>query len=275
MFWTKAREVSQRAMENETLVPIASKAFYFESEGYRCFGHTLSDNIRKKPVAHFSDTPKAVRNPFLPYEKAMYVSEAGDDHVCILNKFPVITPHLLICTRQYAQQNQLLDLSDFTAWLMAFRFEPNVTSLPNESHDADDVLGFFNGGVMAGSSQPHRHMQVVKSQIPFEQAIANGELPFPHQLSLISELNPNKIHQGYLEMMSELHLLPEHDNGICKPYNLLLTKRWMLIVPRSVNQVGGMYANGINFSGRFVVKNEAQLQWLKQNGVLAFLGQCT
>ncbi len=276
MFWSKAEKVSKLALENNTLVPIASKSFQFESEGHLCFGHTLSDNICKKPVVHAADrasisrkTNEPDRNPFLPYETDMYVADAGDAHVCILNKFPVITPHILICTREYVAQNQLLSLSDFSAWLMAYQCPSDDVT------NADDILGFFNGGVMAGSSQPHRHMQVLKTDIPFEQVIAKGVLPFEHRLFVIDQLNASTLHKQYLTMMAELNLAPEFDTDICRPYNLLLTKRWMLMVPRSVNQVNGIYANGINFSGRFVVRNESQIEWLTQQGVLRFLGQCT
>lgn len=279
MFWTQAQEVSQRALETNALVPIASSCFHFESDGVTCFGHTLSDNIRKKPVVHADDHTLAtkmstpIRNPFLPYEPDMYVADAGDDHVCILNKYPVITPHLLICTRQYEAQNQLLNLSDFSAWLMAYSELPD--ELPDGNGGADDVLGFFNGGVMAGASQPHRHMQVVRTQIPFERMIASGNLPFSHRLFTFNKLNATTLYAQYLEMMSSLNLTPDADGGTCKPYNLLLTQRWMLMVPRSVNHVNGTYANGINFSGRFVVRNETQIDWLKQQGVFNFLGQCT
>jgi len=61
----------------------------------------------------------------------------------------------------------------------------------------------------------------------------------------------------------------------CKPYNLLLTKHWMLMIPRSANQVNDVFANGINYSGRFLVKEPEQLAWLKEYGMMQFLNDCS
>ncbi|WP_237156768.1 hypothetical protein [Photobacterium leiognathi] len=53
-------------------------------------------------------------------------------HVCILNKFPIVVPHLLICAKDYIPQTSPLILSDFKAWV--------------EGISDSGVLGFFNSG---------------------------------------------------------------------------------------------------------------------------------
>jgi len=268
MFWQNALQVSDKALKSGTLAPIITETIRFESEGIECLGSVVSDNMRKKPIVrqvdnHSPSQPLLSNNPFLPYEEEMFVAKAGEQHVCLLNKYPIISPHLLICTRQFKEQTQPLQRADFSAWLMAF------------GQDSDQVLGFFNGGMMAGASQPHRHMQLVKTEIPLETVIAAGELPFTHQLHKVDKLDASQLHRAYLTMMEALALLPKQDGAACQPYNLLLTARWMLLLPRSTNQVNGLYANGINYSGRFLVKEPEQLNWLKNYGILKFLAECT
>jgi len=75
------------------------------------------------------------------------VGDISATHVGLLNKFCVLEDHLLMVTRDYAEQTELLDESDFHALLCGLA--------------AVDGLAFYNGGTDAGASQPHKHLQLV------------------------------------------------------------------------------------------------------------------
>jgi len=265
MFWTKAEKVIEQALVNNSLLPITTEACVINEAGIDYFGHVVTQHAERK----FQSGTKQ-DNPFLPYEEEMFVADAGESHVCLLNKFPVISPHLLICSREFVPQTSPLELQDFCAWVMGF--------------DSDNVFGFYNSGTMAGASQPHRHMQLVQSSIPLEHAIINHELPFKHHLYQFDSLSGERLYLCYLAGLRELGILDKNgltnDNSLaseqeCKPYNLLLTKHWMLMIPRSTNQVNDVFANGINYSGRFLVKEPEQLTWLKEYGMMQFLKDCS
>ena len=106
---------------------------------------SLARRDESRSAAEASPGPR--RNPFLPYEDALYVAAITPTHVALLNKFPVQDDHLLIVTRAFAPQEALLDADDFLA-LAACLAEV-------------DGLAFYNAGEVAGASQPHKHLQLV------------------------------------------------------------------------------------------------------------------
>jgi ATP adenylyltransferase len=61
------------------------------------------------------------------------------------------------------------------------------------------------------------------------------------------------------------------EQGLLGPYNLLCTRRWMMIVPRRVESYAGIAVNALGFAGSLLVRSEAQLVQLRELGVLAVL----
>ncbi len=259
MFWSKANEVSTQALLSGSLMPISTDPRVLVENGISYYLHLKNDNSKKK----FAPKPKDF-NPFLPYDEDMFVAKAGDNHVCLLNKFPVLAPHLLICSNTFIEQTAPLEHGDFAAWIMGY--------------DDPDVLGFYNGGFDAGASQPHRHMQLVKTDNPLQRLTVCGELPFEHRLFAYDQLDAQLLIADYCRAMSQMGLIVSEEKdgqaAKCKPYNILLTSRWMLILPRSANNIEGIFANGINYAGHFLLTNEAQVRWLEDHGVLKFLSEC-
>ena len=96
------------------------------------------------------------------------MADISDTHAAILNKFNVLEHHLLIITRDFEDQETLLTLRDFQAlWTCMSEY---------------NGLGFYNGGVAAGASQPHKHLQLVPlplapegPQVPIEPLLAAAE----------------------------------------------------------------------------------------------------
>lgn len=54
-------------------------------------------------------------NPFLPYDDALWVTHLSDTHTLLLNKFNIVPHHVLVVTRAFEQQSDLLKLEDFEA----------------------------------------------------------------------------------------------------------------------------------------------------------------
>ncbi len=106
----------------------------------------MVDHLGQKREAA-SEQQRTGANPFLPYNRELFVADLSETHLCLLNKYNVLDHHLLIVTRSFEEQESLLTLEDFEAlWLcMAER----------------EGLGFYNAGAEAGASQPHKHLQLV------------------------------------------------------------------------------------------------------------------
>ena len=258
MLWEKADITTKQTLESGKLLPIVAVSDTVEQNGIQYFNCFSSENLKKKKALKKTNT-----DPFITYDQDMFIENIDDDYICLLNKFPIITPHLLICSKEYIFQAKPLKLADFKAWIQGIT-EPNV-------------LGFFNSGPVAGSSQTHRHMQLVRTEIPLEEKILEGNLPFKHRIFLFSELNPEQLYQDYLTTLKELELFDfsiKDSEQTCKPYNILLTQRWMFIIPREKNQIGDIFAHGINYSGRFLTSDKSELKWLQEYGFLKFLTDC-
>ncbi len=244
-----------------------------------------SHNIARKQQAASSKKQSNSDNPFLPYEPAMFVCNLSDTHVCLLNKFNVVDNHVLMVTRRYESQDTLLTLDDFTAISTALQ--------------QMDGLVFYNGGRTAGASQQHKHLQLIPRtlvpkmvDLPIERALAIEQLdynrchfqcgPYPHW-----QVRLNCCAQENIETTA--HLLLTHYCHICQqlnmyntemglatiPYNLLLTRDWMVFVQRSKEQFEGISFNGLAFAGSFFVRNDKQLSMLKTHGPLAALAFVT
>ena len=64
-----------------------------------------------------SGAKKEWRNPFLPYEEALWVAHLSDTHTLLLNKFNVVPYHSLLVTRDFQQQTDQLNSADLgAAW---------------------------------------------------------------------------------------------------------------------------------------------------------------
>jgi len=225
-------------------------------------------------------------DPFLRPEKDLTVADITDTHVAVLNKFNVVDHHLLIVTRRFEDQDSLLTLLDFEAlWLCLAEY---------------DGLGFYNGGREAGASQQHKHLQIVPLPLapggpavpiapllPVPGAIAAiGTLPAFSFLHSYARLRPDiadtpreaaiETFELYTAMLKSVgmnapgtSMLPRQS----RPYCLLITREWMLLVPRSCEHFEDISLNSLAFAGSFFVLNEKQLTRLKEFGPLKALQQ--
>jgi ATP adenylyltransferase len=282
--WTRVIEQTQYALECGSLQSIATDYQFIEQDGISFLVRILSNLTRKdeakKQQEQSSVTSGKEFNPFLPYEKDLFVADLSDTHLCILNKYNVVPHHLLIITRDFEDQESWLTLQDFEAlW----------TTLAEI-----DGLAFYNGGKTAGASQRHKHLQVVpfplvpgEASIPIAPALSSAQfqdslgklpkLPFLHGFAKLDPAwanSPTKAakatrecYRGLLEAVG----LPVEGDRQSGAYNLLATREWMLVIPRSQESFESIAVNSLGFAGAMLVRNERQLNLLKQYNPMTIL----
>jgi ATP adenylyltransferase len=281
-FWTKIKEQTEHARQCGALVSIPTESEFVEQQGV-CFLVRIASNLVRKDEAKRDQQKQSAAckgdfNPFLPYEQDLFVANISDTHVCILNKYNVADYHLLLITRAFEEQESLLTLEDFAAmWACMAQF---------------DGLTFYNSGKIAGASQRHKHLQLVPLpltptgvQLPIEPLLKSAqfhnsiatipEFPFLHAFTTLDSLwkeSPFSAAAATLECYhSLLRAVGLEDNQQSRAYNLLVTREWMLLVPRSQECFESIPVNSLGFAGTMFVRNEQQMQILKQYGPMSVL----
>jgi sulfate adenylyltransferase (ADP) / ATP adenylyltransferase len=285
--WGKIVTKTEESLKTGAQLPIPTAYEFIEDAGIRFFVRILSslqqkDEDRRK-LQETSSSGKTT-NPFLPYEKALYVADISDTHVALLNKFNVVENHLLIITRRFEDQETLLTLRDFEAlWVCMAEY---------------NALGFYNGGAEAGASQPHKHLQMAPLPlapegpgIPIEPLLKGAGakespgnipgLPFLHGFirfkhngidSPIDAAQHSFVLYGNL--LSHVGLRSHKAEGNKRqssPYCLLITREWMLLVPRSQEFFNSISINSLGFAGALLVRNSDQMDILKKLGPMTAL----
>ena len=286
--WPAILRQTEHALRRGALRPIETTQQQIDQGGMRFIVRQVSSLARKEESRQVSKVKAGERsagNPFLPYDPDLFVADLSDTHVALLNKFNVIDHHLLIVTRRFQSQEALLEPADFAA-LLACMAE-------------FDGLGFYNGGAQAGASQPHKHLQMVPlslgesgGRLPVESVLGHactegpiGTVPalaFRHAFACLDlDLGSTASQQAaraafdcYRAMFQAVGLREIEVNGELHqsaPYNLLVTRRWMLLVPRSTECVEGVSVNALGFAGSLFVRDAAQMQIIKTLGPMTVL----
>ena len=251
--WRAVRHTTARALESEALEPIETDVEVLHDGDSTFALRTITDKrIEKRAREKLS----LKGNPFLPYDERLHVADISDDYVCLLNKFNVMEHHMLLVTRQYEEQTGALDEVDFDAF---------ATCLSDI-----DGLAFYNSGPVSGASQPHRHMQLV----PFPLAKLDGQvlardmedLPFRCVRSRVA-LDPVPLTTLYREMLRELGLAQSTPD----PHNLLMTRDWMCVVPRSREHFHSISVNGLGYAGSLFARDERERQLVRTDGPMKVL----
>lgn len=242
------RKTIARARASGALEPIVTESAVIDDGGAQFVVRTASTLTAKSAAP-----PRA--DPLGDYEPDLYVGEVGSTHYALLNKYPVMADHLLVVTRRFASQDELLDASDFAA----------LRALLGEL----DWLAFYNGGRVAGASQARKHLQLVplplaaevKTPVPLEPLY--GALPFAHGYT---PTNVSDLEAAYRRLLARW---PD------VPYNLLATRRWMLVVPRRQEHYGTISINALGFAGSLFVRTRAELELVRRVGPLKVLAAVT
>lgn len=286
--WPAILRQTEQALRCGALRPIETVQTQLEERGVRFLVRQVSslarkEEARRQQARKVEAQPRRAANPFLPYEPDLFVADLSDTHIALLNKYNVIDHHLLIVTRCFKPQEALLDPEDFVA-LMAAMSE-------------FDGLGFYNGGEQSGASQPHKHLQIVPlplgesgPPVPIESVLESAcmeglvgtvpGLPFLHAfgpLNLVPVALEHAAHAAldcYHALLEATGLRAIDVNGEwhqSAPYNLLVTRRWMLLIPRYAECVEGVSVNALGFAGSLFVRDAAQLEVVRSLGPMSLL----
>ena len=286
--WQQVVRVTENALQAGALIPVPTEYEFIEDSGIRFFVRILSalrrkDEARRQQEKASSESGKQI-NPFLPYEKDLFVSHISETHAAILNKFNVLEHHLLIVTRHFEDQETLLTPDDFKAlWSCMTEY---------------DGLGFYNGGEAAGASQRHKHLQLVPlpiapegPQVPVEPLLSDavfdgsfGTVPAFPFLHVFTRFDPEivkspsdaaaKSFDLYSEMLRRAGMTSPVRGGLQRqsgPYCLLVSRKWMLLVPRSREFFDSISINSLGFAGALLVRNKEQMKIMKKCGPMTVL----
>lgn len=270
--WSKLRAQTEHGLATEALKPIDTR-HEIVSDGGVDFIVRILTNLNRKAQARKVQAKKKT-NPFLPYDPDLYVTDIADSHVCLLNKFNVVDHHFLIVTRQFESQLDWINLTDFEALCRCL----------------NEVAGlfFYNGGPAAGASQPHKHLQLVPQpsmDLPIEIAIRattfidgmgqSPQLPYAHRIVKIKpDDGPKQWLQYYRQLLNSLDIddpTGQWQGPQRAAYNLLGTRHWFMVVPRRRDDYLGISVNSLGFAGSLLVKNQTQMDQLKQIGPMTLL----
>ena len=288
-FWPRLLEREQHALDCGALRPIETEQNLIERDGVTWLVRRVSSLARKarereRQQTRTEDAAKANTNPFLPPETDLTIGAIGPEHLCIFNKFNVIEHHVLLVTRDFEHQECLLTPADFTALSYCLREQGG--------------LGFYNGGKVAGASQSHKHLQWIPlplradgPAVPVSPLLDGPDapgrigqcpaLPVPHAFVRLepAALNDSealfRLYIGLLEAIGIEALSVGGEIRQSAPYNLLLTRDWMLAVPRSRECHAGMSVNALGFAGSLFVMQREQLEQVEATGPLALLQAVT
>ncbi|WP_250477452.1 phosphorylase [Caballeronia sp. INML1] len=281
--WQDVVTQTERALACGALRSFDTVQSVIEDGGVPFLVRQAANLVRKEEASKLAaksaaDAASAWRDPFSPCEEALRVGDIGERHFLLLNKFNVLAHHLLIVTKDFEPQDSLVGEDDFAALFSCL--------------DRFDGLGFYNGGTVAGSSQPHKHLQIVPLPLdghalpvePFiEAAHTRGvfrapQLAFAHAAAWLDDDAAANLHATYLQLMNAIGVQPFDVAGVAHqsaPYNLLVTRRWMLAVPRSVSHVEGVAVNALGFAGSLFVRDDAQRNVVETLGPMKLLADAT
>ncbi len=287
--WQTVMTTAERAIRNGALRSFPTELSFLDDGGVR-FSVRILALLKDKEAARkqqdAAERSGRQANPFLPPERDLVVADVSDSHLAVLNKFSVVDRHLLIVTRHFEDQDTLLTLRDFEAlWLCMAEY---------------DSLGFYNGGREAGASQQHRHLQVVPiplapgggPSVPIEPLLADlpaggigtvARFPFRHacvrlRSGIIERPRDAAIEsfELYCGLLGRVGMAVPCGNDLTPqslPYCLLLTREWMLVVPRSREFFEDISLNSLAFAGSFFVRDREQLGRLRSAGPFNALRQ--
>lgn len=223
------------------------------------------------------NAPKKVPRDAFASFNPLKVLDVFNTHSIVLNKFPLMKYHVVVHSLEFRPQPGHMSLSDMHA----------TWHCVNEL----DGIGYFNSGPVSGASQPRRHMQVIPIQsiedkqgemtfppVPVEKLISKfrqardwkyergkpftlEDFAFQHAVSLhggdVHQMVPSEaselLYRHYRALLAEVGL---EENDPTQSYNMLMTKSWMMVVPRGREKWQGVAFNSMAFSGIIVLPVE-------------------
>lgn len=231
------------------------------------------------------------RNPFAEPEPELTVLEsvADGEYKLLLNKFPVVPEHTLLVTTAFKDQCSPLSPEDL---LTAYKL---LLKLDDEDENKRNMV-FYNSGPTSGSSQDHKHLQILQlpqNFVTLQDKLCTGKEHFlpdfktePLQDSKVSfahfvlplpesedEINEDLLAICYISLVQRaLSFFQDWTNerpelADKKGYNVLMTRNWICVVPRS-NTLAKKLDIGFNstgYAGLVLVKKQEVYDQIQQD----------
>lgn len=280
------------ALADGEVVFTGSTQKYIEDQDLQ-FVVTLAPGLAKKPTQE--EAPEQIHrpkdfNPFLdPEPKTTVLADYGGEYNILLNKFPIVANHLLLTTKSYKSQSSPLSPNDLIASLNI------LEKLETSSSSNEKFLGFYNCGENSGASQPHKHLQFLRypdNFTPFPSTIASQDdafianankeplqskkLPFAHYVLPLPREKEKLYDEDYVALafssLLQRTLTVLRDAGKPIAYNVVFTRKWMMLVPRSepyYKEKLGL--NSAAFTGLILAKNDELFNLILEDGPLKIL----
>lgn len=276
----------------------------------------VAPHLNRKPVLA-ADAPErrsnnAKVNPFANPDPAFVLPFQCTTHTLMLNKYCVYRPQLLLVTKQYRPQHEALDAGDVkAAWDLMTQLEGEALDSDRPTGSTQGVsppqrsprqrwLAFYNCGAEAGSSQGHKHVQVVPRpethEISFElfpetatstTTVAANIDSIPHKhfvLRLPDNIGSDAAVEAYNRLLQSMRTFfneqgwRNHNGVTDPPHNVVFTKDWICLIPRrSSGMERYAMANAMGMIGVFGVTHPAQVpsfteDWGSLDEHMAYLG---
>ncbi|TVQ06209.1 MAG: phosphorylase [Leptolyngbya sp. DLM2.Bin27] len=304
--WSKIQQQTHHALSCRALHPIDTRYEFIEQGGMRFLVRILANLVRKEAADRAQKAkPGQPFNPFLPYDPDLFVANLSPTHLCLLNKYNVVDHHVLIVTRAFEDQDTWLTLDDFTALAIGMAeidglafynggrlagasqrhkhlqlvpppLCPDCSPLPLDP--VIEALKILPDGQAPDGQPPNGQPpdgQPPNGQPPDGQPLESPRLPFRHAiLALTAQPSPTgeMLLAAYRTLLSYVGV---HwgQSPQAFPYNLLVTRRWMMVVARQQESYETIPVNSLGFAGSLLVKNSQQLELLKLLGPMTVLKQ--
>ncbi|KAF9427367.1 bifunctional AP-4-A phosphorylase/ADP sulfurylase [Podila epigama] len=262
------------------------------------------DSARDRP-----STPvvKAVEktNPFLPHTPALYVGDASDEHKILLNKFSIVPKHFLVVTKEFQPQTGPLSPSDLMAvWncLKALKNGSDAVAIYNcgsrsgasQPHkhmqiiplDAPSPISVLVRHVSQRRPGKKENKPGDIFSVPYKCINHVILLPDPERSGKDEE---DFLIEAYISLVdammfsireyAEQEELTEEERQLCSTamssfaYNWILTKEFMMIVPRKQEGYGPFSINSLGFCGKVLAKSHEELEMVEKMGVMELVAK--
>lgn len=227
----------------------------------------------------------ARKDAFANPEPALIVSKLKH-HTLVLNKFPVSKRHMVLFTNTFRAQSEPLSPEDFSALWTCLRAvdalafyncgDKSGASQPRKHMQLIPLLSIEDNietavrGAGAGSiTAPPVEALVLRartgpaSTVPARSPFTLPEFRFAHAVCSLGS-DPYALHADsagellcstYRTLVAAaLTGVPPVADGSPHSLSLLLTRSWMLVVPRSSGEFGGCAINSVGYAGLMLVK---------------------
>jgi len=305
--WAQVETVTISALANGALnsIPTHCEIQHINYDGTTIpFQIRVVENIARKTqdfaqrIAQ-APTPKGF-NPFLPYDTDLYVGELTQHYHCLLNKYNVMNNHILMVTKQFEPQRTPLGPEDFMAALICLQAQEGLVFYNGGPDAGASVEHKHLQMIPYPRSSP---TALPETEWFSELSLSKGDvgqvkLQFPHRITrtsyspddstvskIISRECAEENWRSYQTLLAALNLFPVSDSsannflendglenhGLIPPHNMLMTREYLWVVPRTRGSFQGLSVNALGFAGTFLVKDEVQRQQLDQIGCLQLL----